>query len=144
MLGFLRRHGPCSFDSDTRRSLYIAYIRSHLDYASELWAPQSIGNISKVESIQRRATKYILNLKFDCPLSYKDRLTKLKLLPISYHHEAKDIIFYFKCRLGLVNIPVHIYFPSKVPTRFTRNSSALDLLIANCRTKLFQTSYFLE
>ena len=142
MLGFLRRHSPSSFDPATRKTLYLAYVRSNLDYASELWAPQSIGNISKVESIQRRATKYILKLKYDDPLSYRDRLHKLNLLPLSYQHELKDIIFYFKCRLGLVNIPVHQYFLNKVPGRTTRNSSASDLLITKCRTKLFQTSYF--
>ena len=36
--------------------------------------------IRKTERIQRRATKYILNLPFFCEESYKDRLIKLDLL----------------------------------------------------------------
>ena len=38
--------------TDARRLLYLAFDRSPLNCAGDIWAPQSIGNISKVESLQ--------------------------------------------------------------------------------------------
>lgn len=42
MLGFLR--GYCASDGlvpDRKRLLYFTFVRAHLGYASEIWAPQS-------------------------------------------------------------------------------------------------------
>ena len=58
------------------------------------------------EGVQRRATKFILNYPSDC---YKERLTKLNLLPLEYHRDMKDLIFLFKCKLGLFNIEQEEY-----------------------------------
>ena len=43
---------------------YVGLVRAHLSYATQVWAPQGIELISKLESIQRRATKFILCLPF--------------------------------------------------------------------------------
>ena len=59
-----------------RRVIYLTLVRSHLGYATQVWAPQSKELIPKTERIQRRDTKYILNLPFLCEESYKDRLIK--------------------------------------------------------------------
>ena len=50
--------------------------------------------IRKIERIQRRATKYILNLPFLCEESFKDGMIKLTLLSVSYWHEYLDIVFF--------------------------------------------------
>ena len=47
MLGFLQRHTCKSFDLATRRLLYLTLVRSQVDSASEVWAPQSIGGLKK-------------------------------------------------------------------------------------------------
>jgi hypothetical protein len=49
--------------------------------ASQVWAPQTIDLIKRTERIQRRASKYILNLPFFCDISYNHRLSTLNLLP---------------------------------------------------------------
>ena len=78
--------------TDTRRLLYLTFDRSPLNCAGEIWAPQSIGNISKVESLQWRATKFMLNLSWTESTSYQDRLIKLNLLPILLF--MKSMIFF--------------------------------------------------
>ena len=96
--------------------------------ASEVWAPSSIVNLKKVESLQRRATGFILP---DSDLNYRDRLIKLNLIPLSYWHEIKDLVnccCFFKCLKGL--------------SRSTRNNCPLDMSVPLYKTKLFQTSYF--
>ena len=50
-------------------------------YCLQLWRPQLIKDIHRLERIQRRATKYILN-NYD--LSYKQRLEQLHILPLMY------------------------------------------------------------
>ena len=51
MLGFLRRHSLKSFDTQTRRLLYLYFVRPRVGYASEVWSPQTINDLSKVESL---------------------------------------------------------------------------------------------
>ena len=68
-----------SINSSTKRTLYIALVRSQLLYCSPLWHPYLIQDISVLERIQRRATKFILN---DYISDYKTRFIKLNLLPL--------------------------------------------------------------
>ena len=54
---------------------------------------------------------------------------------------VKDLMFHFKRRAGHYTLPIDDYVKPK-GTRLTRHSSDQDVLIAKCRTKLFQFSYF--
>ena len=88
LLGYVRR--------DTRPDKSITLVRSHLGYATKVWTPQSTDLIRKLQRVQRRATKYILDLPFVCDQTYGDRLMNLNLLPISYWHEFLEMIFFYK------------------------------------------------
>lgn len=107
MLSFLRRHTFKSFDENTRKLPHLSFVRPHIGYASEVWAPQEISNLTRIERLQRRATKYILNMNYYNSIPYRDRLIRLNLLPVSYWHELKDLVFYFKCRTNHYNIPIN-------------------------------------
>ena len=96
MLTFLRLNSVMSFTTDHRKLLYLTFVRSHIGYASELWAPSTIGSITKIESLQRRATKFISNTHWQGDISYHERLSRLNLLPLTYWDEVKDLIFYFQ------------------------------------------------
>ena len=102
MLGFLRRNCFHLTDVNARRLLYLSLVRSHLSFGCEIWAPQGpSADLLRLEGIQRRATKFILK---DYESSYPDRLKKLNLIPLSYWHEIKDIIFFYKCKSGCTNL----------------------------------------
>ena len=63
MLGLLRRSLCRGHSGDLimkRRLLYISLVRSQLMYCSQLWRPFHIVDIKRLETIQRRATKFIL------------------------------------------------------------------------------------
>ena len=98
-LGFLNRHFSFSFiGPNHRKSIYVSLVRSHLSYGSESWAPQScVRDVKLLESIQRRATRFILNCSKDPNNrpNYKSRLIELNLLPISYWMECRDLCFMF-------------------------------------------------
>ena len=80
--------------SGTKRRLYVSLVRSNLTYCSQLWRPYLLKDIQKIERVQRRATKYILN---NYENDYKQRLIKLHLLPIMYFYELQDIMYLDKC-----------------------------------------------
>jgi len=39
----------------------MSMVRSVLEYASPVWSPSAENNISKLEMVQRRATRFVLN-----------------------------------------------------------------------------------
>ena len=96
LLGFVKRSTRNITSQSARRTLYLTLVRSQVGYATQVWSPQSVELISRLERVQRRASKYILGLPFLCEASYEQRLKKLKLLPISYWHEYLDMMFLFK------------------------------------------------
>ena len=112
-----------------RRAIYLTLVRSHLGYATQVWAPQSKELIRKTERIQRRATKYILNVPFLCEESYKDRLIKLDLLPVSYWHEYLDMVFFFKSVTGLVKVNPTVIPTRRVLSRATKSSSNTNVTL---------------
>ena len=62
MLGYIRRSTLDIKNISVRRTLYLTLVRSKLCSLSQLWAPQSVELIKRMERIQRRASKFILDL----------------------------------------------------------------------------------
>ena len=62
-------------------------------YCSPIWRPHLIKHILLLESVQRKATKWILQ---DFNSDYRSRLCKLKLLPLMRQFEFNDISFFLK------------------------------------------------
>ena len=88
MLGFICRSLGSRSDQflATFRSLYVALVRSHLVYASEIWSPKSVSLIKLIEGVQQRATRLLLP-----NLTYNECLQQLNLLPLVHQREVKDI-----------------------------------------------------
>ena len=106
MLAFLRCNSVMSFTTDHGKLLYLTFVRLYTGYASEVWAPSTIRTITKIESLQRRATKFILNTHWQEDISYHERLSRLNLLPLTDWNEVKDLIFHFKCHAGHYTLPI--------------------------------------
>ena len=85
-------------------------MRAHLGYATQIWAPQGIELISKLESNQRRAIKFILCLPFLTNISYKEILICVNLLPAFYWHELLDLVYFYKATHNMIHLD-----PSVVP-----------------------------
>ena len=79
--------------------------------------------------MQRRATRFIL--KNSSKLSYKDRLIKLKLLPLHYWLEYLDLVLFFKCVHGHIDLTRSFnYYLSFVASQTRRAWSGLNLKIS--------------
>ena len=82
-----------NLNADIFLPLYKTLVRTHLDYASSVWAPYKKKYIDKIESVQKRATKQIPGFN---NLNYPERLKKLKLTTIAYRRIRGDMIETYK------------------------------------------------
>ena len=121
-----------------KRTLFLGLVQPHLGYATQIWAPQSIELTTKLERIQRRATRFILNLPYSSTISCNSRFQTLNLLLICYWHELLDLVFFFKITHGLVNVD-----PSVLPdvrkyrrTRSTTTNIKKNTSLRNARPLL--------
>ncbi len=62
-LGFLIRNTKEFKSLETVKKLYFSFLRSHLEYASQVWSPFHIVHIDRLEYVQRRFLKYLYFLK---------------------------------------------------------------------------------
>ena len=76
-------------------SLYLAPVKSQINYATELCSPSHRTLNQKAKRAQRRATRWILQIK-QGELSYRERLIHLDQLPLSYDREVKDLVFCYE------------------------------------------------
>ena len=146
LLGYLKRNTRFIFRTEVRRTLYLALVRPHLGYATQIWAPQSIELIVKLECIQRRATKFILKLPYSSNISYTSRLETLNLILICCWHELLDLTNFFKLTHGLVNVNVSVLPEVRKYGRRTRssNSNVNKYITKKCKTSSYQKSFLIR
>ena len=141
MLGFVKRTTHVICNQSVRKALYLTMVRSQLAYGSQVWAPQTVGNIQTIERVQRRATKFILSLPYRTDISYKDRLQILNIIPLCYWYEYLDMVYVFKSLKNDSDSNISV----KVSTRETRSASNGILLnVGKCRTVNYQNSYYIR
>ena len=75
----------------------ITLVRSNLEYCSSVWSPSTVSDTKAIKSIQRAATRYILNYP---KIKYDQRCTMLHLHPLSHRREITDLLYVFKCIKG--------------------------------------------
>ena len=121
----------------TKKLLYIAWVRSRLEYASVVWSRHTKRNINNLEQVQRRATRFILRRDY----SEYERLSKLNLLPLKYRREIKDLVFFFKCLKNIYKINVFDDVPFRSCTKPLRNVDHLTFDVPFRRTDVFRIRF---
>ena len=81
------------------RHMWNTIIQPHIDYCSQLWAPQEGGQLEKIERLFKNFTSKIPGLK---NLSYWERLKEIKLNSMQRRFERYKIIYMWKIRQCLV------------------------------------------
>ena len=54
-------------DRETLSSIYNALVRPHFDYCSEIWDTLGVGLFSRLQKLQNRAARIIMNLRYYTP-----------------------------------------------------------------------------
>ena len=142
-LGMIKRAIGFNAPERVTKTLFTALVRSDVEYASSLWSGTSKRNLRLIEGIQRRATNYTLHYP---DLDYRERLTKLNLLPLSFRREILDLTFFFRCKMELydLNLNHFVVFNSTLKDRPITRSSADPLLLIpkRCKTESHRASFF--
>ena len=138
MLGLIRRVFSTVTDIHVKRKLYFSLVRSHLLYCSPLWRPHLLVDIKNLGTVQRRATKYIVN---NPNMDYRARLIHLNMLPLMMQYEITDIMFLIKSlnnATDCFNIEKFISFSISG----TRSSSYLKLRHTISKSNIQGNFYF--
>ena len=96
-----------SRSEETVMLLYKTYVRPHLEYASCLWSPNLIKNISLLEGIQRSITSKISGLE---QYNYWERLQKLDLFSLQRRRERYDLIHMWKLQNKIIQDDLGLSF----------------------------------
>ena len=82
-------------------------MRPHLEYANVVWGPTFITDLNILESVQRRATRYVQDIS---NLPYHDRLLHLNLPTLSYCRYRADMIMTYNILHNNINLDPNEFF----------------------------------
>lgn len=142
-MGFIIRSSSQFSSIKLIKTLYCSYVRSILEYCSQIWNPQYDVYINRLESIQRRFMKYIQFKckKYDC--NYELRCKRHHILPLYERRRIADVSLLIKIAQSNIDSPdllSKIYL--KVPTRSVRDPTFL--LVPHSSTNYRQNSFFVR
>ena len=96
-LGLLKRTCHFTKNRSKRRAFYLSQVRSHFEHCTIVWRPTASTTIDKLESIQKRGFKWILNdnyISFNTSKLYYIACKTLNILPLRYRFDFKDMLFF--------------------------------------------------
>ena len=102
--------------------MYKVFVRSKLEYASQVWSPGHIKNILLIESVQRNFTKRLAGLG---QLDYIERLIALNLEPLELRRIKADLVLVYKIVHNHVNLPLAHFFTLFSESRSVRTRGHL-------------------
>ena len=144
-----------------KRALYLSLVRSIFEHCPIIWRPSAATTIDKLESIQKRAFKWIMNdmhVSYSSIYLYYVHCRQFKILPVRYRFDYHDLKFFHSVVYGFscVTLPdyikpftgsnlrsSHLDSRSYVSSVIPRNLNTLSTLSSNLSSKRgFSNSYF--
>ena len=104
---------------------YKVYVRPLLEYCPQVWSPYQKNLINKIEKVQRSFSRRIPGLQ---NISYRERLTTLKLQSLEHRRLISDLITCFNIVHGLSSLTFTDFFTFS-PSRFCTRGHPLRLSI---------------
>ena len=81
-----------------RRTLFLAQVRSQFEHCPVVWQPHSKTALDKLESVQKRGFRWILNdialPSFSSTSFYYHTCKQLNILPLAFRFKLKDLTFF--------------------------------------------------
>ena len=137
LIGQVRRSFICK-ESELMLKIYKIYILPHLEYACSVWNPSNKGDITMIESIQRRFTRIIEGTS---NLSYEERLIALELPSLEDRRRYLDLVETFRILNGFDVVDHEIFTVHKIVDRVTRTSGKINLSVERSRTEVRNTFF---
>ena len=114
-LGIVRRNCHFIDDMKRRRALYIALVRSQFENCSIVWRPTNQTSVDKLERIQKKGIKWILqeeNLSYSLASVYLQKCKETNLLPMQSRFDFNDLVFMHKVIYNFcpIQLPSYLSF----------------------------------
>ena len=110
---------------------YNTYVRPLLDYAAFVWSPHTATNTGKLESIQRRAARYVMS-DYERFSSVSNMISVLNWKSLKQRRDIQSLCIFYKILNGLVDVsPPICLISNQLATRghdnkFVHISSRVD------------------
>lgn len=141
MIGYIKRVSNGKFTVGTKRILYLAYVRSKLEFASVIWNPYQDIYKDDIESIQKQFVIYLLESRRSATsyrlAPYTERCDKLKLQPLVLRRNISDAMFAYDVFVLNIN-------DSFISSRFVRTNSIRILRNARLLEENFFRADYLQ
>lgn len=142
-MGFIMRVSKPFKSMKTLKILYCSYVRSHLEYASQIWNPKYETYINRLERVQKKFTRF-LGFKFKLPkMCYQTRCSNMHFLSLQNRREIADVLFLAKLVKGNIDCPALLSKVGlRVPPRLTRLKPLLN--VPTSKTNYRQNSFLIR
>ena len=118
-LGFLRRN-LWFCPRDVKATAYKTLVRPVLEYASCAWDPYKIGQINKLEAVQRKAARFVTG-NFQRDSSVTQMLSDLNWESLEHRREKSRLVMLYKIHKGKVALKQEDYIKVVSGSRTRKN-----------------------
>jgi hypothetical protein len=114
-------------------------VRPKIEYSAAIWDPYTQENITKLEKVQRRAARYVMN-DYRHDSSVTNMLSQLKWIPLQERRLNIRLCLFYKTVYGLVAIPSAQYLTPLV--RQSRHYNTMAYKIFSPNSDYYKYSFF--
>ena len=133
-LSFLKRNINIS-STKVKEQAYKSLVRPSLEYACSVWDPYTTDDTNKIETIQRRAARFVTN-SYRNTSSVSNMITHLNWRSLADRRSDTRLVMLYKINYQLVAInKTNRLIP---PLRQSRNMHTLCFQIPQCRLQIRQ------
>ena len=130
-----------SLPLESRKLFYNAYILPLLDYCCTIWGNTTMQSIERIDKLQKRAARLILDLPYETPS--KTLFEKLSWLKFADRIDYHKLVTVHKCLYG--NAPEYlaekVIYNTYDSTKQLRSNTNKLLKVPKSRTNIFQKSF---
>ena len=109
-LGFVIRASACFRSLKPIKVIYCSFVRSHLEYASQVWNPQYGIHKSRIEGIQKKFLRYLDYKAHQVSIDYSHRCKRYHFLPLDRRRLINDVCFLINIANGSIDCPEILFF----------------------------------
>ena len=137
-LGFLRRN-LYACPMDVKEAAYKGLVRPILEYGSSVWDPSGIGLQEELESVQKRAARFVTGNYLYETGSMTSILGQLKWESLKKRRKDSRLILLYKGLKGKARLPVDDLIPK---TRLARNQHFMFFRLPSASIDAYKCSFF--